>query len=575
MYFALSFLIFFYLAMVLSVQGYVLEYPYFFMNFCFFSLTAFTLSILPGPSWLYLSLCYVILWIPTVVVASYIHIYKSFFNFNALYFLWGTNTAETTEFLREVLRRWPALPAWVCLYTFVPLCFLWGATKAARAVRDVAIKYRWSIFVVAAVCTVLFVFYSEVFRFNYATNFYSTFVQYHSDKNRVIAISNSNKTRVYGEGIEASETPDVKENYIVIIGESASRHHWQAYGYPRATTPLAEKYLSKNEAFCFNNVNSTAIGTTESLLSALTFMDQNASWADYSYSIVDMFNGAGFSTYWFSNNAVLGVHDTILQVLSRNAAIRKFADPKDVDMQAMQMKISLNKEDSLTYDDVLMPWLDEALSGKAPKKAIFLHLKGSHVMYQYRYPVSFDHFTTAEGIRSPYAKSNPESVETINYYDNSIRYTDFIIDAVIERLKAERGRAWVLYFSDHGEDVYDLNDASGRDLAKVNKYMLDVPFFVWFSVEYRQNRDLGRLGTWLDRPYRLDDTIHSIIDLAGLKTRFFDPSRSIFSPSYLMRARGCLGKLYLAFPPRDLVNQYTVEQEKELNRQFLQGKGEL
>jgi hypothetical protein len=42
-----------------------------------------------------------------------------------------------------------------------------------------------------------------------------------------------------------------------------------------------------------------------------------------------------------------------------------------------------------------------------------------------------------------------------------------------------------------------------------------------------------------------------------------------------MRARACLGEMYLDIPPLDLVNSETVEQETKLMRQFLQNDGDL
>jgi heptose-I-phosphate ethanolaminephosphotransferase len=343
-----------------------------------------------------------------------------------------------------------------------------------------------------------------------------------------------------------------------------------------------QKRLTEKKIFSFNNVNSTSISTAGSLLMAFSFMDQNTkSLEDFDYSIVDLFNGAGFSTYWFSNNAVLGAHDTMLQILSRNAAYRRFSSARDADLKSMQLgsllgdAASFKYQNDLLYDEILLPWLEDALKDEKTKQAIFLHLKGSHSIYQYRYPVSFEYFNTSVKGRAPNVESSPEKIEIINHYDNSIRYTDFIVDEIIKKVEAAGGRSWVLYFSDHGEEVYDYRDAYGRNQEEITKYVLDVPFMVWFSREYRDARDVGPLESYRDRPFRLDDTIHSIIDIAGLKTRFFDPSRSIFSESYQMRARACLGEMYLDIPPLDLVNPNTVEQERELMRQFLQGEGDL
>ena len=579
--FALSFLVFFYLAMLQSVEGYAVEPYYFFMNLLLFTLVAFAVQTVPGPSWLYLLPCGVVLWLPTIVVASYIRIYKSSFNFNTFYFIWGTNGAETMEFLRECLQRLPSLPIWAAAHTFLPLLAVWGMARERRELKKMPLKQRWGMFAAAAAACALFTLGTNVLRFNYAFQFYYTYAHYQYERNLIIGISDANRTRVFEEGIEASAPSDVPETYVVVIGENASRHHWETYGYPRNTTPIMSNRLSKGEIFQFRNVNSTYISTTESLLCTLTFMDQNTSWEDYTYSVVDMFNGAGFETYWFSNNAILGLHDTLLQVLSRNASRRRFSEPQDADLRSMQTgliqdKREFKRQNNLQYDSVLLPWLEEALADEKPKKAVFLHLKGSHSVYEYRYPDSFERFGVTSGIKNPAVASQPEKAFIVNTYDNSILYTDFLLDSIVKQVEAKGGRAWVLYFSDHADDIYDCDtEHYGRNITAINKYMLDVPFVVWFSEEYKRVRDTAPLREYADRPYRLDDTIHSIIDIAGLKTRFFNPSRSIFSPSYLTRARGCFGKLYLELPPLDLVNPRTVERERELNRLFLLGIGDL
>jgi heptose-I-phosphate ethanolaminephosphotransferase len=566
------------MAMLQSVEGYAVEPYYFFMNLLLFTLAVFAVQTVPGPFWLYFPPCWVALWLPTIVVASYIRIYKSPFNFNTFYFIWGTNGAETMEFARECLQRLPSLPIWIAAHTLLPLLAAWGMSRERRELKKIPLKQRWGVFAAVA-CALFALGGTNVLSFNYAFNFYYTYARYQYERNLIIGISDANKTRVFEEEISASAPPDAPETYVVVIGESASRHHWGTYDYPRNTTPLMSNRLSEGEIFQFNNVNSTYISTTESLLCALTFMDQNTSWEDYTYSIVDVFNGAGFETYWFSNNAVLGIHDTLLQVLSRNASRRRFSEPKDADLRSMQgglRRQEFKRQNNLQYDSTLLPWLEAALAEERPKKVIFLHLKGSHGVYEYRYPDSFERFGATVGIKDPAVASQSEKASIVNAYDNSILYTDFLLDSIVKQVEAKGGRAWVFYFSDHADDIYDLDaEHYGRNIMAVNKYMLDVPFIVWFSEEYKRGRDTSLLRGYADRPYRLDDAIHSIIDIAGLKTQFFDPSRSIFSPLYLMRARGCFGKLYLELPPLDLVNPRTVKRERELNRLFSQGIGDL
>ncbi|GHT02174.1 phosphoethanolamine transferase CptA [Synergistales bacterium] len=566
---ALSFVGFFYIAQVAAVQDYRIELPFLLINLTLFTMIILAALSLPGHSWLYLTLCGLLLWLPTVVVTSYIFIYKNFFNVNTFYFVWETNTAEALEFIEDCLKRFPPLPAWIALCTFAPPASAWFLMKDAREAREkISLRYRWDLFVLFSLLTVAFAWTTGVFDYNYAAQFYISNAKYRIEIRNAIHVSDTAKTQVMEEGLKPAYGQDIKETYVIVIGESAARRHWGLYGYSRPTTPLMQKRVTDGDALTFDNVNSTYTATTASLLFSLTLTDSAESKQELHYSIVDLFNGAGFNTYWFSNNAVLRRFDTLLETLSRNADTRRFSDHTDADVQSMQDDGTPDKVKGaeLTDDSILLPWLRKALNDTSPKKAIFLHLKGSHARYQYRYPASFDHFKDARGIENPNVSDDLKKIDIVNAYDNSIRYTDFILDEIIRQTESAGGRAWVLYFSDHGEDVYDFNpDDYGRGTENISKYSLDVPFVIWFSEEYRRERDISRFGGYRNRPFCLDDTVHAILDIAGLKMRLYDPTIDPFSETWRMRPRVAMQHLYINIPPIEQTDTYLQEAELGYN----------
>ena len=130
----------------------------------------------------------------------------------------------------------------------------------------------------------------------------------------------------------------------------------------------------------------------------------------------------------------------------------------------------------------------------------------------------------------------------------------------------------MLHFSDHGDEVYDAYPYFGRRGGDVfSKFVLDVPFIVWLSPAYRAQRDVSAFAGYLDRPMRLDDTIHAVMDLAELQTDLLDRTRSVFSEQWIMRPRVVNGRFYLAYPPVKLMNLATAEQEMELDQKLLSG----
>ncbi len=82
------------------------------------------------------------------------------------------------------------------------------------------------------------------------------------------------------------------------------------------------------------------------------------------------------------------------------------------------------------FDEKLLPFYDQALADTASKKLIVLHLYGSHPEFEKRYPASANVFA--------------------NSYDNSIYYTDSILQKVIAKLSTNKHMAAMIYLSDHG-----------------------------------------------------------------------------------------------------------------------------
>ena len=85
---------------------------------------------------------------------------------------------------------------------------------------------------------------------------------------------------------------------------------------------------------------------------------------------------------------------------------------------------------------------------------------GNHTQYSKRYPSGFEMFS-----------GNDDSEDkVVAAYDNSILYNDFVVDSFFTILEnySERHpnvRISALYFSDHGENVYDEGDYAGHDYS--------------------------------------------------------------------------------------------------------------
>jgi heptose-I-phosphate ethanolaminephosphotransferase len=183
-----------------------------------------------------------------------------------------------------------------------------------------------------------------------------------------------------------------------------------------------------------------------------------------------------------------------------------------------------------SYDDKLFEPFSSALDDKSKNKFIVLHLMGSHTSYSKRYPASFDHFVEYD---SPKAKH-------INQYDNSVLYNDYIVDSLLTIIRsyAEKNNDAIcnaIYLSDHGEDVYDVNNDAGHYYSgSMPKPNVEIPFVVWLSPKYQQT-DSAKVQTILSNtnaPYVSDDLFHSVIDLNDIQCEYYEKQRSLFNAEF-------------------------------------------
>lgn len=95
----------------------------------------------------------------------------------------------------------------------------------------------------------------------------------------------------------------------------------------------------------------------------------------------------------------------------------------------------------------------------------------------------------------------------------------------------------MIYFPDHGEEIYDCRDYFGHGNAVTASdvgYQIQIPMFVYFSDTFRSEHPdiVGRFRAAKDIPVTTDDFSHLMLDLAGVKSPYFDPTRSFINPAY-------------------------------------------
>jgi heptose-I-phosphate ethanolaminephosphotransferase len=307
---------------------------------------------------------------------------------------------------------------------------------------------------------------------------------------------------------------------VIVIGESTTRVHMGLYGYHRDTNPKLSAI--KNELTIFNNVFASRPTTIESLEQVLTFADQeNPEVYKTKPSLIAMMKQAGYKTYWITNQQTLTKRNTMLTTFAKQADEQIFLN-------------NARSQNSYSFDEKVLDPYSEKLGTQGDKKLIVVHLLGTHMKYAYRYPSSYNFFKDAKGL--PTVLSD-EKVQTINEYDNAVRYNDYIVYELIQRLKQSNQtsqQSLLFYFSDHGEDVYDSkpNDFKGRNEGAPTYPMYAVPFIVWHSSNWA-NADKLNNPTILNRQYDNADFIYTFSDLLGLSYDGYLDYESIVSKNFI------------------------------------------
>ena len=327
------------------------------------------------------------------------------------------------------------------------------------------------------------------------------------------------------------------EVYVMVVGETARAHNFSLYGYPRNTNPL----LSKTPGIkAFPNVTTQSNTTHKSvpmLLSAASAEDFERLF--HEKGILAAFKEAGFHTVFISNQLP---NHSFIDFLGEQADEHYFLKKEDASQG------NHYDEDLLQKLDEILPLADASSSAhyhyRYRKLFVVLHSYGSHFNYQERYPSSFAYFKPDSR-----SEAKPENRrDLLNAYDNTIRYTDYILHGIIERLQKWEGvqtktdgvydqpTSAMLYTSDHGENIFDDERSLFLHAApKASDYELHVPFIIWTSDGFsKQYPDiLKALGE--NRPKQVQSSLsafHTMLGIGGIQTRYRLDEYSVASGKY-------------------------------------------
>lgn len=307
--------------------------------------------------------------------------------------------------------------------------------------------------------------------------------------------------------------PSKPRTVVIILGESLRRDRMSIYGYPRPTTPNLQ--ARRKQLLIFDEAISPSNQTVPSLTKVLTpatvrepdrFLTEP--------SILAAAKKAGYRTYWLSNQGRVGAFDSLISLIAHDAETTVFTNTEFY---------------GTVYDEQLLYPLEVALKDPSPHKFILMHLLGSHQSYLNRYPSEKAFFQGKDYLGEC---GDEEQATTLSEYDNTVRYTDEVVEGVLKQLE-KQPNSLLLFVSDHGERLYDKEGGTcGHGFPEPTRHEFDVPYFIWCNGAcprtWKRSHAKNRTVT-----FSTENLFHTAANLLGLEMKGYRAQDDILNPKYL------------------------------------------
>lgn len=299
---------------------------------------------------------------------------------------------------------------------------------------------------------------------------------------------------------------------LLVVGETARAANYQLGGYPKPTNP----WLSERaNIYYYPKATSCATFTL--------------------YSVPCMFSALGREHFQYDMRKT---HENIIDVLSRIGVTASWADNNtgcefQCDKIPYQEAHALGSKQECPRDGcddgVLLRLLATMLPSSDPTKAqnhlLVAHILGSHADYNHRVPSEFVHFTP---ICRYVQLEDCDKDSVYNSYDNSIRYTDYILNEMINQLDklSESYHVVMLYASDHGESLGENHiywHARPYDIAP--KEQKEIPMLFWLPPATAKALGIDEtcLRQSLSHEVSHDNIFHTLFGLYGQSSKDYRP----------------------------------------------------
>lgn len=285
---------------------------------------------------------------------------------------------------------------------------------------------------------------------------------------------------------------------VLVIGESARKANFQLYGYSRATNPL----LSVRSDLHVYPATSCATYTTAGTKAILEPMDSG----DLYELLPNYAFRTGVDVSWRTSNwGEPPIH--IDEYLTDGDLAKLYPDVDSA------------------YDGILLAGLRQRIVNSASDKVlIVLHTSTSHgPNYADKCPPRFAVF---QPVATSVEQGQSNVGLLVNAYDNTIVYTDFLLDSLITMLGSlPDWHSALLFISDHGESLGENSIfMHGLPMNLAPRVQYEVPFLVWTSDAFRSYKPARQLPEVLDQHF----VFHSVLNLLSIQSPAYNSNYDIF-----------------------------------------------
>ena len=397
--------------------------------------------------------------------------------------------------------------------------------KPEPIIRQLLHKVIASVVSLAMVLGLLFVFYVDfaaIFRENRdlkgmisPQNMIASFASYYKKK----APKENLPLVVYGEDAVMKKAQDssLPKLMVLVVGETARAENFSLNGYGKNTNPK----LAQQDILNFSRVSSCGTATAVSvpcMFSGMPRKEYEERLASHREGLLDIAQRAGYQVTWIDNNSgCKGTCDRVNQF--------KIPEP-------LQQKWCKDKE---CFDDILIDSF-KAYLATIPQddnrpRLIVLHQMGSHgPAYYKRVPAQFKVFKPTCDTNAIQGCSREA---LLNSYDNTLLYTDYVLDSLIETLKnTTKYQTALWYLSDHGESTGESGMyLHGAPYAIAPTQQTHIPMLMWFSTvwQHQAKQQIKCLAQQGRKELSQDNLFPTMLSLLDVKSKVIDPNNDMLA----------------------------------------------